>query len=440
MKLKQYVSVLFCLPACTIALSATASGLPNYEIEFPETNRASVELGQLLFYDPILSGNRDISCATCHHPKLGTSDGLALGIGDGGSGLGLKRKIDADNPPEQRIPRNSPALFNLGATEFKTLFHDGRLERDHSKPGGIRTPLGREMVSGFDSILSAQTMFPVIAPDEMAGHYSENEISKAVRMGRLTHAGGAWDLLTQRVAAIPEYRERFDEVLGVGQPIQFTDIANQIAEFMVFEWRAVDSPFDDYLRGQGELTAAQKAGLDLFYGEAACSSCHSGLLQTDHGFHAIAMPQFGPGKAERFETHQRDTGRERVTGNADDLYRFRTPSLRNVALTAPYGHSGAYATLTDVIRHHLNPLQSYKAFRQNKPQLPEFPGANDWAILEDEQESTAIAAANELPRRDLSEAEVDALVAFLHSLTDPVSVDGRLGVPESVPSGLAVQQ
>ncbi|MBS8271808.1 cytochrome-c peroxidase, partial [Halomonas litopenaei] len=140
---------------------------------------------------PILSGNRNVSCGTCHHPAFGTGDGLSLGLGDGGIGLGPKRVADPDNMPEQRIPRNAPALFNLGAYEFTVLFHDGRIEVDPDRPGGLRTPLDADMVTGFASLLSAQTMFPVLSPDEMAGHYSENEISQAVRRGVITGQGGA---------------------------------------------------------------------------------------------------------------------------------------------------------------------------------------------------------------------------------------------------------
>ena len=87
-----------------------------------------VRLGRNLFYDRILSGNKNIACSTCHHPRFATSDGLSLGLGEGGLGLGPKRLADPENTPEQRIPRNSPALFNLGSPEFTVLFHDGRIE------------------------------------------------------------------------------------------------------------------------------------------------------------------------------------------------------------------------------------------------------------------------------------------------------------------------
>ena len=426
---------------CFLLAPPAMAGPPlTADASFPDVDMAEVALGRLLFYDPILSGSREVSCATCHHPRFGTSDGLSLGLGDGATGLGPDRRIDPANLPEERIPRNAPALFNLGAAEFSRMFHDGRLEADPTRPSGLRTPLGEDMATGFDSVLSAQAMFPVLAPDEMAGHYAESDVSAAVRRGMLTGPGGAWDILAQRVTAVPEYRAMFDAAIGPGEAIGFTDIADAIAAFMAFEWRADDSPFDHYLRNGTPLAADAMAGMQLFYGAAGCGSCHSGQFQTDHGFHAIAMPQIGPGKKGRFESHFRDTGRMRVTGDPADAYRFRTPSLRNVALTAPYGHAGAYATLDAVIRHHLDPLGALQSYDPTQAVLPDLPGHDDFAVLADPTEMAAIAAANALPPRSLSETEIAALIAFLEALTDPSSVDGRLGVPQTVPSGLAVDQ
>ncbi len=406
---------------------------------FAPVDMAQAELGQLLFYDPVLSGNRNTSCATCHHPRFGTSDGVSLAIGEGGIGLGPARRPDPENPPEQRIPRNAPALWNLGAEEFTVMFHDGRLEADPSEPGGMRTPLGQEMVAGFDSVLSAQAMFPVLSGDEMAGHYSENRVSQAVRLGHLSMEGGAWDRISARVAEIPECRSRFDALLGTGAPIRFTDISNVIAAFIRLEWRADASPFDVAMTGGAPLPAPAARGQGLFYGAAGCGSCHSGWLQSDHGFHAIALPQIGPGKAARFENHARDEGRMRVTGQPDDAYRFRTPSLRNVAQTAPYGHNGAYATLDAMVRHHLDPVKSLEAYDRTQAVFPEF-AAEDWRALNDAEETARIAAASELAPVSLSDAEVADLLAFLNALTDEAAVAGRMGIPENVPSGLPVQR
>ena len=109
---------------------AEANKLPQAltDDDFPTFTPDQIQLGQLLFYDKILSGNRNISCGTCHHPKHGTSDGLPLGIGEGGVGLGPKRTVGSDLI-KKRIPRNSTALWNLGSKDINVLFHDGRLSK-----------------------------------------------------------------------------------------------------------------------------------------------------------------------------------------------------------------------------------------------------------------------------------------------------------------------
>ena len=417
----------------TLATHGVAQDLGPRPV-FPDRDPERVELGWLLFYDPILSGNTSVSCATCHHPDFGTSDGMSLALGDGGLGLGPDRRIDPENTPEQRIPRNASGLWNLGATEFTRFFHDGRLELDPAAPNGIRTPLGADMTTGFDSPLAAQAMFPVLSPDEMAGHYSENEISQAVRQGLLATPGGAWDKIAARVADIPEYRARFDAALP-GADISFAAIANVIADFIAFEWRADDALFDRAMAGAASLPPKAAQGKDLFYGKAGCADCHSGWLQTDHAFHAIALPQFGPGKAARFENHARDDGRLRVTGDPADAFAFRTPSLRNVTLTAPYGHNGAYATLEAMIRHHLDPVAALHAYDLTQAVLPALPGVEDTRILDDPSEIDAIAAANDLIPQALSDTEIAALAAFLETLEDDTQ---RLGIPKAVPSALPV--
>ncbi len=420
---------------------ASAGGLPAplTDADFAPVNEAEARLGQLLFFDPVLSGNRNVSCGTCHHPAFGTSDGLSLGIGDGGVGLGPKRVANPDNMPEQRIPRNAPALFNLGAHEFTVLFHDGRIEVDPDRPGGLRTPLDADMVTGFASLLSAQTMFPVLSPDEMAGHYSENDVAQAVRRGVITGQGGAWDIIARRVGDIPAYAMQFTAVydhIDTPDQITFADISNAIAAFMAFEWRADNAPFDAVLRGEAVLPEPAATGMALFYGDAGCASCHSGPFLTDHGFHAMGAPQIGPGKAARFESHARDEGRFRVTGDPADLYAFRTPSLRNVAVTGPYGHAGAHVDLRSFVEAHLDPVGALQSYEFGAVALPDL-AVDDTRGLADRD---AIAQAVTTAPRALTEADVTALLAFLDALTDPAARQGRLGVPETVPSGLPVDR
>ena len=413
---------------------------PLKEADFRPVRFEEAQLGQLLFYDPLLSGNKEVACATCHHPAFGTGDGLSLSLGDGGMGLGINRMVDLQNLPEQRVPRNAQPLFNLGAKQMTVLFHDGRVEVDATRASGLRTPLEEEMVGGFASIISAQTMFPVLSGDEMAGHYSENEISQAVRRGTLTGKDGAWDLIAQRVAAVPDYAVRFVSVypdLASPQEIAFTDISNAIAAFMEFEWRSDTAPFDALLAGKESFSGAQARGLELFYGAAGCSACHSGPLLTDFDFHAMGQPQLGPGKAARFEHHARDEGRFRVTGREADRFSFRTPSLRNVALTAPWGHSGAYADLASFVAAHADPRAALRSYDRSGVVLPEFEAA-DWRIMDDPAEVAAISAAVEVMPLALEAQEVADIIVFLQSLTDPAMAAGRLGVPKAVPSGLPV--
>ncbi|WGH80136.1 cytochrome-c peroxidase [Jannaschia ovalis] len=427
-------ALLASLTFATVATAAAAMEFPDPVTDdaYRPTDPQVVALGRLLFWDPILSGNRNISCGTCHHPAFGTGDGLALGLGEGGRGLGPDRAADPDNPPEQRIPRNAPGLWNLGAREFTVLFHDGRIE---ATAAGLRTPMGPEMAQGFATLLSAQTMFPVLSPDEMAGHYSENEVAQAVRQGLITGPDGAWDRLSARVRAIPEYAAMFEAAMP-GRHVDFTAISDAIAQFVEHEWRSDAAPFDAWLRGTGDLHPRALEGVELFYGSLGCADCHAGPFQTDHGFHATGQPQLGPGKAARFETHARDEGRARVTGRAADRFAFRTPSLRNVTETGPWGHAGAYDNLRDFLRAHAAPRRALAAPPRDVA-LPALP-VEDWRIMDDPAEVQAISAAVTGPDRVLSEAEVTALMAFLETLRDERALRGRLGTPATVPSGLPV--
>jgi cytochrome c peroxidase len=250
--------------------------------------------------------------------------------------------------------------------------------------------------------------------------------------------------VAQRVRIIPEYAKMFIAAFDdVDDPmdITITHIANAIGAFEGLEWQSYDSPFDAFLNGDtAALSPAQRAGAMLFYGKAGCADCHSGPLLTDQEFHALALPGFGPGRTRPFDPIVRDVGRMAVTDRLEDAYRFKTPSLRNVALTAPYGHNGAYPTLEGIVRHHLQPLKSLTAWTRNLANLPEVPWLTpvDFLIFEDSREQARLAAQVDITPRDLSDTEIAQLIAFLNSLTGTRSLTGRLGRPSSVPSGLKV--
>ncbi len=214
----------------------------------------------------------------------------------------------------------------------------------------------------------------------------------------------------------------------------FEHAVNAIAAFEAATWRSDASPFDRYLAGNDEAMpiAARRGGV-VFYGRGNCASCHAGNLLTDQSFANIGVPQVGPGKASE---PPRDLGRAEATGAPAERYAFRTPSLRNTAITGPWMHDGVYATLEAAVRHYLDvpaALYGYDA-----SQLPL--AFRDMVVTDPAMNAEILASLDSrlLPQLDLTDAEVDDLLAFLDALTDPSVVQRLSDVPASVPSGLPV--
>jgi len=153
------------------------------------------------------------------------------------------------------------------------------------------------------------------------------------------------------------------------------------------------------------------------------------------------MPQIGPGKGDGFDGHE-DFGRQRVTGDLADRHKFRTPSLRNVALTAPYGHSGAINSLEAVIRHYVEPVQFIENYDIAQAVLPSRDDldAIDFIVQNDPIRVAEIAGSNELRCVRLKEKQITYLIEFLHALTDPDAIDLRRDVPKKLPSGLLLAE
>ncbi len=410
--------------------------------DFQTFDEKRAALGQLLYYDKILSGNRNISCGTCHSHDHATADGLSLGIGEGGVGLGPDRKLGVDpaHTPKKRVPRNANALFNLGHKDFRVLFHDGRLSIDNIYGNGFNTPAEEWFPTGLTSIAAAQAMFPVTSETEMAGSAEENEIA-ASRRERIDHT---WPVIAKRIWAngtyVEMFKQTYEDVDQAGD-ITMVHIANAIGDFVISEFRSTNSPFDRYLAGdETALTAQQKAGLDVFFGKANCASCHTGPLLTDQEFYALALPPLGPGRIRSFDPMPRDVGRMGETDLIKDAYRFRTPSLRNVARTGPYGHNGSYATLEGIIRHHADPLGSLEKWDRSQVIMPVSArfAPTDFVIWDDHREMTRLKSRLDIKPMVLSDDEIASLVSFMHALTDETSIRGRLGKPKHVPSGLPV--
>lgn len=436
------VQLIFLMVALT-PLEAPADTLTKSlsETDYIEFDTRQAKLGQLLFYDKILSGNRNISCGTCHHHSLGGSDGLSLGIGEGGEGIGVHRSTGADaDKIRRRIPRNAPGLWNLGAKSISVLFHDGRLSRSDDYGNGFNSPAEEWLPHGLNSLLAAQALFPVASRFEMAGDPEENSIARA-SFDRIDHV---WPIISKRVRAIPEYEtlflEAFTEVRSVAD-ISIVEIGNALAAFIGTEWRSMDSPFDEYQNGnKNALNTTEKRGMALFLNKAECHSCHAGALFTDQKFHALALPPFGPGKIRANEVIARDVGRMGESDRLEDAYRFRTPSLRNAELTAPYGHNGAYKTLAAIIKHHTDPIKALNNWVPDFAILPEIESLQktDFIVWQDSREMQRYQSKVDINIPALSDNEINDLVAFIKALTGRTATKTPLGRPNSVPSGLHV--
>lgn len=418
-----------------LATPSWASDLPSplTDADFIQFDMKQATLGRDLFYDKILSGNRNISCATCHHPDFGTGDGLSLGIGEGGVGLGTDRTAGiGESRIKKRIPRNAPPLWNLGAKSLHTMFHDGRLSISDEYGNGFNSPAEEWLPEGFNSILAAQAVFPLVAQFEMAGNPGENQVAGAVH----DRIDAPWPIIAKATRTKGDYGPRFVEAFDhIDDPeqVSIVEIANALAAFMAIEWKSIDSPFDQFLAGTTEaLSTSQKRGMDLFYGKAQCSTCHSGPLMSDQKFHALGLPPFGPGRTRRFDPMVRDVGRMGESDRIEDAYRFRTPMLRNIALTAPYGHNGAYPTLEGIVRHHLAPKAALKNWQPTDAQLPKAPWLEpiDFVVWSDRLEMARQIEKNDMTPITLADDEVQNLVAFLKSLTGSSLENPVFGVPE----------
>lgn len=393
----------------------------------PKVRTPLVLLGQSLAFDKILSGNRDISCMTCHLPAFATGDGRSLSIGQGGTGLGPPRR----HPQDAFIPRNAPPLFNLAA--MKHLFWDGRVEVDGS--GQVHTPAGSQVTPAMARVFefgaaSALAMFPVTNRAEMRGG-SGNELAE-IPDDDLT---GIWSGIMRRLGAIPEYRAMFEAAYPGTKfdNMTFAHASNAIGAFIVAKFSFADSPWDRFLAGDDKaLTTRQLEGAQTFL-TLKCSICHNGATFSDEQFHNVAVPQIGPGQGNG-ESLRDDFGRMNVTHNSEDRYRFRTTPLRNVELTGPYGHDGAITSLRDFIEHYSE--SDLKLFAYDDGQLePGLRGSvllNASAILA--QRDTLLAGVVLTP--DL----IDKLMDYMNALTDNASRNLSRVVPHRVPSGITIDR
>src|SRR3990167_2504367 len=332
-----------------LAVGAASAGAGAPPPPLPAPKPEQVALGRLLFFDTRLSGDASISCASCHDPRKAWGDGKPLSTGY----------------PGAEYFRNAQTLLN--AAHYRRSYWDGRMD-------------GRDL--------------PTLVRDHLTeAHFMQVD-------GRL---------FPERLKQVPEYDAMFRNAFG-GEP-SFGRSLNAIAAFV----RTITSrnvPFDRYLKGDtAALSPAARDGLALFQGKAGCLRCHDGALLSDQNFHALGVPEHASvfGEPLRHITFRRfmktlgtpnytnlrdDAGLYAVTKEPPDRGRFRTPSLREVALTAPYMHNGVLATLEEVVEFY----NRGGGIHPNKSPL--------------------------LAPLGLAAAEKKALVEFLEALTgEPVVVD-----------------
>jgi len=452
----------------------------------PPMDDPMVVLGKALFWTKALSADREVACVTCHHPFLGFGDNLPLPVGVDAEfsdrlGPGRKRKkTDLHQTPrfgkgDAPMPRNSPTLIGLAFWD-QSITWDGTVFSDTGTPGmsgvdgriiaPVDTPPVRNMFthpmlprSDFMTyeekwdkgmpISSGHGLLPAAVNAAMRGRafgaktaptmatHTDLEVRQALAavIGKYgTHpelsplAKNEWE---------PLFRKGFNDPSG---PLDKLVTANKISVAIAAYERTMtftNTPWKAYVQGKDDaITASAKRGALLFYrpiaeGGANCASCHRGDFFTDEQYWVVAIPQFGRGKTDINNRKDAidDWGRAHVTGNRDDKWAYRTQTLLGVEVTGPWGHDGVFNTLEEIVRHHLNPEKSIKAFDWKKVSLDGGPLQLNFA---DNHTQNALARLKEQRKQgrpgvlqdvDLNDAQVNDLVEFLKAQTDPCLKD-----------------
>jgi cytochrome c peroxidase len=412
-----------------------------------------VDLGMMLFYTKALSGQQDVSCASCHiNWTLGGGDGVALALGPFAENpdlIGPGRTLTGLGKP---APRNTLTMYNAMFWDASLLW-DGRIESLGKTPRmggadgfGISTPTfgsGRADPTAAASLLQTHLRFPMDNTPIMRGTFQPHmtiddymeclagrlggygvcgadlatndwpeQFCRAYQGFENRELGGTWNLDCD--APIDEDTRR--------NLVTFDSITFALEQYEQALW-FVETPWKAYVQGDtSALDDSAKRGALLFYrptreGGANCVSCHSGDFFTDEKYHNIGMIQAGPGQGHG-RARDEDWGRGAITGKIEDRYAFRTPTLLNVEVTGPFGHTGAYADLERVIRHHLDPEQALASYELG--QVP-IPTANMDHIQRTTWEAIEHLYNNPqgYPFVELTDEQVQDLVAFMHALTDP---------------------
>ncbi len=279
------------------------SALPE-TVQYPIDNPYTVEkedLGRLLYWDPILSGTKDVACVTCHHPDFGYADGLKFSQGVGANGLGPGRSGGL------RTMRNAPTVINAA---FNGIDNNGFYD----------PALSPMFWDNRAESLEGQALLPMLSKEEMRG-------------GAIAE-GAIIDTIIQRLYAIPEYVAKFEQAFG-------SNDINQdriLAAIATFERGIIanNSRFDRYMRGDlNALSGFEIEGMNAFI-QVGCADCHSGPMFSDYKLHTIGVQD---------NINPPDRG-------ATNTFDFRTPTLRNLSVTGPYMHNGIHETLEEVMEFY----------------------------------------------------------------------------------------
>ncbi|MEP7257140.1 MAG: cytochrome-c peroxidase [Flavitalea sp.] len=290
------------MPLGTIDALPLSYNSPKDNPSTPE----KIELGRLLFYDPVLSGDREVACATCHHPEFGYAESLELSIGVNGKGLGQHRSFNEQND----IPftkRNSQSLIN---TAFNGIDEEGNYFPE-------KAPMFWDL-RAFS--LEQQAMLPIKTFEEMRGHgFKEVEMPGEV---------------AKRLKVIASYRNLFAKAFSGTNPVSDTNIGKALAAFQR-SLLANNSRFDKYMRGdKSAMSGGEIEAMQVFI-QTGCARCHSGPMFSDFKTHVLGI-------ADNEKLPVSDSGFQ-------GSYAFRTPTLRNLRHTGPFMHNGKLHSLENVL-------------------------------------------------------------------------------------------
>jgi cytochrome c peroxidase len=393
-------------------------------------DRQLAEVGRLLWFDTITGLNDDNTCAGCHSPTAGFGDTQSVAIGIENNGI---------VGPGRRGPRNmrrSPIVINTAF--YPHLMWNSRFRALSGNPfensAGFLFPTPEGLSLSYQPhLLVAQAFIPPTERTEVAGFQFTGD-NHAIR-GEVLN----------RLNEIPAYKKLFGKVfpeVRTGGPITFDMFGLAIAEFE-FTLTFANAPIDRFARGERNvMTEAQKKGALLFFGAARCSECHSVGSESNEMFsdfrdHVIGVPQIVPRQTNNtFDgiSADEDFGREQITGDPADRYKFRTSPLRNVAVQPTFMHNGAFTNLEDAVRHHLNVIDSALDYNTAGQQLAADLRGPMGPIAPVLERVDPILASPIM----LTDEQFGQLIAFVRDgLLDPRARPEHLRrlVPRSVPSG-----